>query len=666
MSKHDESHELEPTPEELAAKDEQIHVPKGQSRLRFILVLGLMIFTLIIFVIPDQFQRAFQRGDPAKEAVFSWVHPTEGKLELTRLEFELEARRFGNFMRLVGTRDERKLLEFEQVGRMLVLDRLASDAGIEIPDVELQNVLRDGALITLSRPALPTVDTEAREFMVYLPPVGDAATFKQNLSRAGVSAREFESGLRRMLRIQRFEALLALSAEPDGAAIEKAWKTAHKEHQFHFVAIDPEAMRAEVEAAPATDEQLRAWFDGLDAARKQRTFSAEWKPERVSAEILAWKFDESPALNELLARYPRPEGADLEALAQNYYNQFSNVRFRRPEEDPNAATAAERLYLPFDAVADVARRESKIHAALVDMSIEMQGKMRVGQAPAELMTLAAELGLTCVREESPKSQIEWNEFFGPDDAMLAGSIMRAARSDNFVPLNVSAKQISFGRTLSRVDAAAPGFEEVQAKAMTEWKTERLRELAQGKAQAFVDQLRAAATLAGVAPTAELTADTTTFAAKAEAVGLTVLASDWLDGSKLERSDAETPTEQERFVGELAMIEMMANAMRSNNMVGSSLIEAKPDVVVGPRAAMTGDRTYIVRKAGERDPETVNLEPADYSTLVRMASDERAASARDELIGLKALEARFGLAFPGLRRSESEGIPPPPPPQPSKS
>ncbi|MCC7012543.1 MAG: hypothetical protein IT454_08285 [Planctomycetes bacterium] len=678
MSNQDASHHEEPTPEELAAKDEQVHVPKGQSRTRFFMILGLMIFTLIIYVVPSQFQQLFQRGNPADKAFFVWKHPTDGAQELSVIDFQHERQRVLQFVGVVenlwraygrSMRIDSSFTENEQVARLIVLDRLARDAGVEISDKELIAALRDGCPLSLSRPA-PAGANEPPQYELYVPGGRDGETLKSVTQGARSTPREFEEALRWMLRVQRFEALLSLAVEPDGAAIEAAWKKAHKEHSFDFVVVDIEASRPEADAQAPDEAGLRAWFDGLDASRKRSAFSADWKPERVSAELLVWKFEESADASKLLARYPRPEGTDLEQLAQNYYNQFSNVRFRRAEENAAGATAAERLYLPFAEVAERARSESQIHAALVDFSIELQGQLRAGTAGAEWATRAAELGLGCIREDNPKTQPEWSEFLGAGDPMLAGSISRAARGDQFVALSVGTTQVAFGRTLSRVDESAPSFDEVKDKALTEWKNEKVRDLAQVKAQSFVDLLKVKDPGIGATDPAagEPLADAASFASKAQTFGLSVQSSGWLDQSKLERSMSETPSEVERFVGEVAMIEMMFRqfAQQAPQLAGSSLIAAADGAVVGPRMAMGGGRYYVIRKAGTREPEKVELRPKDYEMLVQLATEDKAVVTRDEMIGLKALETRYGVAFPGLEGVEQQVDPKVPPPPPAKS
>ena len=154
MSKHEEAPKQEPTPEQLAAADEPVHVPKGQSRGKFLLILGLMIFTLVIYVVPAEFTQMFRSGDPSEESYFAWNHPRDGRQEVNARAFMLESQRMSNLLYFLGVissdfqpyadalADARdSMLEEEQVGRTMILDRLAQDAGIEITNNELLKVI---------------------------------------------------------------------------------------------------------------------------------------------------------------------------------------------------------------------------------------------------------------------------------------------------------------------------------------------------------------------------------------------------------------------------------------------------------------------------------------------------------------------------------------------
>lgn len=625
MSTHHEP-EHNPTPEELAAGDEPVHVPKGQSRARFLIILGLMIFTLIIYVVPSEFTQFFRASDPGETSYVTWQHPTDGTQAMGGRQFMAEKRKLQNLMYAIGSRGLNDFLDDEQVGRMLVLDRLALDAGIQITDNELRETIRDGGFIVLSRPSAK-VEAGFPEFFLQVPPFGDAATFARVLESVGTTAVDFQETLRTLLRIERYESFLSLAAQPRPADIEAAWKKAHQQYGFELVTFDVAAAAKEVEARTADEATLRGWYDALDPNTKRARFSAEWGAERTSAELLIWNAADTSEPTKLLEKFPLIEGVDAEALAKDYYNQFANVRFRRAEENAAGATAAERLYKPYEEVADLARRESRIHRALVDYSADAQMRLRTGLTSDQLALEAAEFGLAYVRDDEPRTQADWSTYPGVGDAMLAERILRASRSDRFIPLYVGPTSIVFGRTLVRVEAAAPAYEAVAEKVLVEWRKDQSFELANGKAKQLYESCSN-----GPTATEPLVIDAATFAAKAQAVGATVADAGWIDEADLTGDPVDAPTDRDRFVRELAF-------------TGRALLAITDSTVGTPLVAMDRERIFVARKVGVRDPETITIEPREFQQLAGQASLERVRDVRDQLIGLKGLEARYGLAFP---------------------
>lgn len=639
MSKHQEP-EHTPTPEELAAGDEPVHVPKGQSRARFLIILGLMIFTLVIYVVPSEFTQFFRASDPGETSYVTWQHPTDGPQTMGGRDFVGEKRKLQNLLYAIGANRMNDFLEDEQVGRMLVLDRLALDAGIQITDNELRQTIRDGGFIVLSRPSAK-VEAGFPEFFLQVPPFGDAATFARVLDSVGTTAVDFQETLRTLLRIERYESMLSLAAQPRPADIESAWKKAHQQYGFELVTFDVEAAAQEVASRTADEATLRGWFDALDANTKRTRFSADWVAERTSAELLIWNLADTAEPTKLLEKFPLMEGVDTEALAKDYYNQFANVRFRRAEENAAGATAAERLYKPYEEVADLARRESRIHRALVDYSADAQMRLRSNLTSDQLALEAAEFGLAYVRDDEPRTQADWSTYPGVGDAMLAERILRASRSDRFIPLYVGPTSIVFGRTLTRVEASAPAYEAVADKVLVEWRKDQSFELANSKAQQLFEAC------VGTANTPEaLVIDSATFAAKAQAQGATVVDAGWIDEADLTGDSVDNPTERDHFLRELAFS-------------GRTLLRLADSTVGAPLVASDRSRIFVARKVGVRDPESIAIEPREFQQLAGQASLERSRDVRDQLIGLKGLEARYGLSFPGRRKPET-----PPPTEPT--
>jgi hypothetical protein len=647
MAKHRPHDEAPKTPV-AAPADETIHVPRGKNRARYLLTIGLLVFILVIFVVSDLFQNAFRRSPVESGPYFVWEHPTLGRQEWSDVDFVREHRRFDNVLRILRAQEIDAFLEDEQLARLLVLDRLAQEAGVEVSDDDLRRTLREGGMILISRPSLETSDGLFDQF--YFPvPRFDAATYKQVLAAMDTKASEFQETLRRLMRIERYESLMTVAAEPGPDEIESAWKERHEEHQFDFVAFDVGAARAEAETQVPDEAALRAWYDGLDPGRKRQLFGAEWKPDRMAAELVAWPFDKEGEPQALLEKHPRPADADLEELARNYHTQFKNVRFRRPEEKADAPTADERLYFGFDEVADAARREARIHAAMVDASLALQSRLKAGET-VDLGELASELGLNLVAEADPKTVAQWGEYPVVGDPMLASQIQRASRgAERFVPLSLTQKALAFGRTTQRVEAGPPPFEEVAAKVAEEWKKDHALEAAKAKAQALYDQLAVAppttepieAPLEGAQPPV---VEAATFAAQADALGSKVETTDWVDEAGLGLGElADEPTEVERFVAELGRAARPA-------------VETEPGAVSGPIVSLDKERVYVVRHAARREPEQVAIEPKEFGELFANAQFEHRSQVRNAMFGLEALQRKYALAFPGRRQAEPEAPP----------
>ena len=651
MSQHEADPKQEPTPEQLAAADEQVHVPKGQSRGKFLLILGLMIFTLVIYVVPAEFTQMFRAGDPTENSYFAWNHPTEGRQEVGGREFMLESQRTSNLLYFLGSisadfqpyadalQDARdSMLEEEQVARMMVLDRLARDAGIEITNTELKKVIMEGAILQFSRPTRDTSKALYPSIMVPIRPISDGGILKQVLQSANLAPVEFEEGLRRLLRVERFESLVGVVAQPLPSAIEASWKKQHQEFGLEFVVFDVDAARAEAQSRTADEETLRKWYDGLDSATKRGKFAAEWIAERASAELLTWNFADTTEPTQLLARFPRPEGVDLEKLAQDYYNQFANIRFRRAEEKTDGATAAERLYRPFEEVAEQARRESRIHAALVDYSLDLQKRLRTGLAADALALESAELGLSYIRDDTARTVGDWSSYPGVGDATFAGSVLRAARGDKFIPLYVGAANIVFGRAGAIVEAGAPVFEEVAGRALEEWQADQAYEIANGRALALYEACKTKAQV--TEPLAPVKLDEAGFKEVTAAQTASVVSAGWIDESKLTGNVTDAQSELGRFTSALAF-------------TGRPVLRLTDGEVASPFANLTRDRIYVARKLGQRDPPEVKLQPREYQSLRDSAASERSSEVMDELFGTAALKARYGFSFPSREAAEKD-------------
>jgi hypothetical protein len=616
MSKHDPQ-SPEPSAHEVEQEVETIHVPRGKSRARYVMTIGLLVFILVIFVVSDLFQGMFaRRGGGGSDGPFmEWNHPRLGQRSVGMRDWVLERRRVEDFYRVLGV-DRRQLRDLtgdENIARTLILDELALEAGVEFTDAELRALIKER--------------------------FGDGATYKQILDTVQVAPADFQEVLRRMMRVQRYESSLSeLVAQPDAEQIEKSWKEQHKQHSLEVVTFPASSDDPEVALNLPDEAGFAAWYDALDAVRKRQLFQAQWKAERVSAELAFFAFEGGDA-TALIARYPRPEGTDPEQLARDFHSQFAHLRFRRPEEKADAADARERLYFTFDEVAERARAEAQAHAALLDWSNDLRSRIAAG-AEVDLAAEAVALGLSYSREATPKSQLEWSAAQTLGGPTLSDSIMRASRGDRFISALVTEKQMVLGRVIERVEAGAPPYAEVADAVVVEWRKDKAQELARQRAGKLVEACKPPL-VDGVQ--AQPMANAEAFAVKAAELGAAVESTDWFDQSKLPVDVAEGEAHVQHFLREL-------------KLGARSALNSIPDAVLGPYTATDKARVFVARYIGSRDAPEVVIEPREFRGLESNARRESQQKVSDELFGKAGLERNFGLRFPG--RAEPEDAVPP--------
>ncbi len=617
MSTHDPKHPAPSAPgveREVEQEVEAIHVPRGKSRARYVLTIVLLIFILVIFVVSDLFQGAFSRSGRGGEGPFvEWDHPRLGRRTIGDRDFVLERRRVEDFYRVLGVdrRQLRELTSDENIARTVIVDELAREAGVEFTDSELRDFVKGR--------------------------FNDAATYTQMLRGAQVSAVDFEAVLRRMLRIQRYEALLTeLVSQPDAVEIEKAWKEQHKQHSLELVTFRVDLDDPQLLAKLPDQAGLSTWYDGLDNLRKRQMFSADWRPERVGAELAYFSLDGGDA-SALIARYPRPEGVDVEQLARDFHSQFAHLRFRRAEEKADAADARERLYYSFEEVAERARAEALAHAAWLDFANELRSKGAAG-GEVELASEAVALGLAFVRESAPKSQLDWTATPTLGSPVLSEAVMRASRGDRFVSPMVTDKHLILGRVTERLEAGAPAFAEVAARVEEEWRKDQAYEMARADAGKLVEACKPPI-VDGVQ--AQPQADSAHFAAQAAELGREAVLVDWFDAARLPTDVGEGEGDVQHFLREL-------------KLGARSAITSIPDAVMGPYTSTDKQRVFVPRYIGNREPPQVTIEPREFRGLESNALRASREQTSKELFGRAGLERNFGLRFPRRADAPPEG------------
>ena len=606
-------------------EDEIVHIPKGQSRLRFIVVLGLMLFVLVIFTVGDQLVGTFGRRKTT-EVYMTWTHPKAGVQRYGPsdfLEVRLSLDRF--FVVTTGRGLGRGRDSEEEIAYHMITDRMAQEAGIEVSDAEISRAIREG------EPGLvPSFITREQ--------------YLGQLQAVGVLPQDFETTLRRVMRVRRYEMMLALAlGQPDPAALEKAWKEGHQQYTFDLVGLSAADVRAGAEAELPGADALRAWYEGLESADKARLFGASYTPVKSRAALLSWPIaGEVPAA--LLQRYPRPEQPPPEELARSYYDRFKTVRFARPAQsgdqppgegqDQQPAQAPEEpQVLAFDEVREQALSEALVHAALADLLKDLNTKLDAGEQ-VDLAAVAGELGLELTNDGESRTSAEWTELAQADVA----SAIDVTASGRFhrLPL-VQAGRLVLVHTLERTPSEPPPFDAISALAAEKWVDERAEKLAVEKLESLRDGLRPPAG-AQEPPAEPKPVDAESFARAVQEAGLTLVHQDWFEPAR-PAQDESSLSESERF-------------LRASFFPGAELFALEEGGIAGPLSSFRDQRQWLVRSAGRRDPPELDIRPADYAFLSQQAQFQNAGEVLRELHSPERLQREFGLEFPW--RTEAEG------------
>ena len=653
----------QPKPASAPAKpspdDDVIVVPKGQSKMRFFFILGLMIFTLIIFTIGDQFTQAFgTRTAPAERPAMAWDHPSKGRLEVDVGDWFTFKRALDNFYWVQNRRSD---FTDDFVARMMVLDELALDAGIEISPDEL----RDGILQGFGRggpdPALSLMGFFSGE------------RYQEALRYRGVSPGDFESIVRRCMRVLRYQQMLGFAvAQPTPEAIIESWKEVNQEHAFDYVELAVEGFREAAGAELPEDAELELWY--ADLADRDLVFFEEMLPERYQAEFVGLRVEGEETAAGLLERYPLAEGEDLEALARSYYDFYYDVRFRRPEplSEDQEPEAAARLYQPFEEVVEACRREAPIRMALLSWLRDLQVQAAGGEELA--LTVEAErLGLFFEYDGVARSQADWAEREdGLGGPFLAEALRNADPTGLPLDVSVTAQGVFLPHVIERHEAGLPEMAAIRERVVEEWTAERAGELAlealeaQRTALALYEDPEEESPGEAEEPGEEDPAeeaepsghpkvDAEVFLAQVVGAGYQVGHRDFL---RANLPPARDP------LGELPAHQYI----RGNYQ----LAQLEEGEVIEPTLDADEEHAYLIRAAGQRDPVEVDVDPMMLKNYRMLAGWNLYRDFQEKNFSAEGLRERYGLWVDAWERTEEwdpeaeEGVEPgeEPPPEPS--
>lgn len=461
---------IQKTSENVAAQapedDDFITVPEGQSRLRYLATIGLVLFLLIIFVVSDVFSTTLTGGGSGPDETYiTWKDPLDGAenevLESDFMQTKGLLARFSSVgiyvpdsLQFGDPTQQRRRSETtdEDVASFLIYEDLAKDAGIAISDVEHIAYLK-------------------RSF-------GDSAGLNQFAANMRMAAPAVEDAIRRVNRVNKLRALMISAVSiPDAEKVVSTWQDQRPEHAFQVVSVTREDFVAQAEGEIPADEALTEWFHARPQIEQERLYTDPRVVAGVAYAPVGADFDAT----KLLEAYPAPEGLDLDEQAQNYHRLFRVSRFRVPTPEPDGSDdpvpPTEKAFFEFEEVEEQARLEAPIHSAMSSFLTDLQDRVNAGEE-IDLAAEAEALGLTFAKsadEGATRDELAEAEIWG--DQSLAGRLIFGTAGRFAGNVVVTDAAMTIGQTISKIDRVEPPFPEIRDRVATQWADQRAGELA---------------------------------------------------------------------------------------------------------------------------------------------------------------------------------------------
>lgn len=575
----------------LELPDEVLHAPEATSKLRFALMIGLVIVLLIIFIVPSAIMNIFRRGGTSDRLEMSWIRPGHGREELTANEFVMQKRAFEDAIAVdpllafqFGL--PQRGLDAKDVARLIVLDRLAEDAGVRIDSADLADHLQ----MLLNFPLYNR----------------SAEAYKQVAARYG-SIEYVESTISRCLRGQRYLQIAGFAgALPDPQEIEKAWHADHVELSFEYaelpVADLDEAARAEL----PSDADLEVWL----SEQPETTTKSLELPERRAAQVARYVDPVKTPAAGLLEAFPPPPDTDPEERAHQYYDKIFHLRFVKPSpaEDGKEGESAKvqdpslKEFYTFDEVRERCLAEAPIYFAMQDFLADLQARQNAGEE-VDLPAEAQAKGLEVTSIDTPLTRAELAEHPELGDSALVNEVFFTPPGSFAFRVVPTPDELAIVRVTERVAPSLPPFAEIRDEVADLWVEPRRADLAKERLEDVWKGFEVFTPEADDSSVAPLPADQVhrrasgeEFLAAVEAAGLQVQTSAWKDKAKFD------------FEDELR-----------------SFTELEEGEVGEPITSQDGERVILARLAGTRDVPVEQMSPKDYERYKTIARGEVAFS-----------------------------------------
>jgi len=634
MSKRDKKHKHHAPQEDHHEEVAQAHhdeehfvvTPPGQSRLRFILIMALLIFVLLIFTVGSQVQDVLG-GSAASSGggtYMSWVDPQSGKHTLSATDFQSRMQaldtlaQFNLYFPPGSTAERRARVDEEQTVMWIIDDQRAEDLGI----------------------AATKESMVARIESAFL--TGEQFQARMRAQR-GVSAVQLEKALASLMRVELLRNLLVSPLQvADATRVQELWDESHPEYRFDYIQVAVEDLQDKAMGELPGDEELLAWYHALPDFQQKSYYDKD--TFRAATAWIPFEGDFDGA--KLTAAFPRPEGEDVTQRARNYYNQFSNVRFRfpQPEEDtpddtegdggqggdgdtnqdggdPPADPPADeegagateatdtetqegtdvepqipvvpKFYYDFEEVEADCVRESELHAALEDWLADMQRRSGLGE-DIDLGAEAALYGVTVQGGEALLNSEELAEEPGWGSAFVAGQLSLAATKSLIGRVIIDEDAMVVAQFLEKQVGAEPPLENMKTELSEAWAKEHAGKLAVEQLTALRDSLGEKVEGVPFMPSI----DSDNFKSKAAGDSLEVIERPFLEATALPGdvsfNDATPGDQHIRIARDLTGLEDGQVAEATKNIQGT--------------------HAFLVRAAGERIAPITSMKPAQLQQL----------------------------------------------------
>ncbi len=584
--------------------DEFIRAPKESSKLRFVVLIALLVFLLVVFMIPGAlFGTA--RGSRDDEG-FRWDHPSAGTVQMARTDFVLKKRALDQalnidpFMRLALGLEMQGTPSDQEIARILVLDGLAEEAGIVISVDDLREHLTQ---------------------LVQQRFGGDFNLYQTTLQRFGGAA-VVESNLSQLLRVRRYLDLLGhVASIASPAEIDELWNEDHVEYAFDFAEVDVNGVREEAAGLVPSDEELGAWFDALSEPERFRFQTQEKRKTQFAV------YRVGATAEALVAAFPDGESTTPEEKAREYYDRVFFQRFRRPKddaasEDPEGEEAPAEPpseYLSFDEVADVAQAEAPIYRALGAWIEDMELRRSAGEE-VDMAAEAAQYGLEVETTDALTREelIAREGLGGPNLAIMAFQTVEGALAPN---VQILEDGFCVLRVAEVAEPAIPPLAEIRDEVQEQWidekvqelTLERLRELRAGFPEYVPepDPDEEELGLENLESEDRRTASQEAFTAALSAAGYEAQARDWRDKSAPPPATAQSS--QDRFFTTHREFYLLDVGEVSEPLLDSA-----------------GEKAYLVRLADTREVPMERMSASDYDRYKRQSAMGASQTLKDQL------------------------------------